>query len=90
MSSSRNCPRIRSAPSALGRSLTFDPTPFDEARAQLLADGRPPALVEALVDSAENRPRSDLVSPAVRDLTGRPARSFHEWADRNADAFSPR
>lgn len=75
---------------ALGRTLTFDPTPFDEARAQLLADGRPPALVEALVDSAENRPRSDLVSTAVPDLTGRPARTFREWSDRNAGAFSPR
>lgn len=75
---------------ALGRNLAFDPTPFDEARAQLLADGRPPALVEALIASAENRPRSDLVTTTVSDLTGRPARSFREWADRNVGAFSPR
>ena len=73
---------------ALGRELTFDPTPFDEARTQLLADGRPPALVDALIDSAENRPRSDLVTTTVQDLTGRPAHSFSAWADRHLAAYS--
>ncbi|WP_432888736.1 NAD(P)H-binding protein [Kribbella sp. CA-245084] len=73
---------------ALGRHLTFEPTPFAEARAQLTADGRPPALVEALIGSAERRPRSDLVTTTVQELTGRPARTFRVWADRNAAAFS--
>ncbi|TDW15169.1 NAD(P)H-binding protein [Kribbella kalugense] len=72
---------------ALGRELTFAPTPFDEARAQLRADGRPDALIDALIGSAQNRPASDLVTGAVQDLTGRPARSFRAWADRNAAAF---
>jgi len=72
---------------ALGRELTFDATPFDQARRQLLADGRPPALVEALIDSAEKRPRSDLVTSTVQELTGRPAGSFRAWADRNLAAY---
>jgi uncharacterized protein YbjT (DUF2867 family) len=72
---------------ALGRQLTFEPTPFAAARAQLTADGRPAALVEALIGSAERRPRSDLVTTTVQDLTGRPARGFRAWADRNAAAF---
>ncbi|WP_328997182.1 NAD(P)H-binding protein [Kribbella sp. NBC_00709] len=72
---------------ALGRQLSFEPTPFAEARAQLTADGRPDALVEALIGSAERRPRSDLITTAVQDLTGRPARSFRAWADRNVAAF---
>lgn len=80
--------QVRILGTALGRELTFAPTPFDDARAQLLADGRPPALVEALIDSAENRPRSDLVTSAVQELTGRPARTFREWADRNLNAYS--
>jgi uncharacterized protein YbjT (DUF2867 family) len=74
----------------LGRTLTFDPTPFDEARAQMLADGRPPALIDALLTSAERRPRSELITPTVHELTGRPARTFLDWAGRNAGAFSPR
>ena len=73
----------------LGRTLTFEPTPFDEARAQMLADGRPPMLVDALLTSAERRPRSELVTNTVQELTGRPALSFREWADRNAGAFNP-
>ncbi|MFI5696028.1 NAD(P)H-binding protein [Kribbella sp. NPDC051586] len=73
---------------ALGRQLTFEPTPYDEARAQLTADGRPAALVEALIGSAERRPRSDLITTTVQDLTGRPARGFRAWADRNAAFFS--
>jgi uncharacterized protein YbjT (DUF2867 family) len=72
---------------ALGRELTFEATPYDEARAQLLADGRPAALVEALIGSAEKRPRSDLVTSTLQELTGRPARSFREWTDRNAHAY---
>lgn len=74
----------------LGRTLTFEPTPFDEARAQMLADGRPQALVDALLTSAERRPRSDLVTTTVAELTGRPARTFLDWAGQNAGAFSPR
>ncbi|MEI8409144.1 MULTISPECIES: nucleoside-diphosphate sugar epimerase [unclassified Kribbella] len=74
----------------LGRTLTWEPTPFDEARAQMLADGRPPALVDALLTSAERRPRSDLVTTTVQELIGRPARTFQDWAGRNAGAFSPR
>ncbi|MEV5965910.1 NAD(P)H-binding protein [Kribbella sp. NPDC051952] len=72
---------------ALERELTFEATPFDQARAQLLADGRPAALVEALIGSAERRPRSDLVTSTVQELTGSPARSFREWADGNVDAY---
>jgi uncharacterized protein YbjT (DUF2867 family) len=80
--------QVRILGAALGRELTFAATPFEDARAQLLADGRPPALVEALIGSAENRPASDLVTTTVEDVTGRPARSFRAWADRNRGAFA--
>lgn len=79
--------QVRILGAVLGRELTFAATPFEEARSQLLADGRPPALVEALIGSAENRPASDLVAATVEDVTGRPARSFRAWADRNVAAF---
>ncbi|TDW98959.1 uncharacterized protein YbjT (DUF2867 family) [Kribbella sp. VKM Ac-2566] len=79
--------QVRILGDALGRELTFEATPFDDARAQLLADGRPPALVQALIGSAQNRPASDLITATVQDLTGRPARTFRAWADRNLAAF---
>ncbi|MFF0269332.1 nucleoside-diphosphate sugar epimerase [Kribbella sp. NPDC004536] len=80
--------QVRILGDVLHRQLVFEPTPYDDARAQLLADGRPAALVEALIGSAERRPRSELVTTTVEDVTGRPARSFRGWADRNASAFS--
>ncbi|TCC34860.1 nucleoside-diphosphate sugar epimerase [Kribbella sindirgiensis] len=80
--------QVRILGEALGRELRFDATPFDDARAQLLADGRPPALVEALIGSAQNRPASDLVTTTVEDLTGRPAHTFRAWADRNLATFA--
>jgi uncharacterized protein YbjT (DUF2867 family) len=79
--------QVRILGAALGRELTFAATPFEDARAQLLTDGRPPALVEALIGSAQNRPASDLVTTTVQEITGRPAGSFRAWADRNLDAF---
>ncbi|GAA1578183.1 NAD(P)H-binding protein [Kribbella hippodromi] len=80
--------QVRILGTALNRELTFQPTPFDEARAQLLSDGRPPELVEALIGSAQNRPASDLITTTVQDRTGRPAGTFRAWADRNSAAFS--
>ncbi|MBT2235686.1 NAD(P)H-binding protein [Nonomuraea sp. NEAU-A123] len=38
---------------AIGRPLRFEKVPIAAARKQLLADGRPPALVEALLAGAE-------------------------------------
>jgi hypothetical protein len=54
---------------------------------ELLADGRPPALVEALLASAETRLASDLVTSTVEEITGTAARTFREWASDHADAF---
>jgi hypothetical protein len=53
----------------------------------MLADGRPPALVEALPASAETRLASDLVTSTVEEITGTAARTFREWASDHADAF---
>lgn len=72
---------------AIGRPLAFEEVPVPEARRQMLADGRPPALVDALLAAAEKRSASTLVTSTVEDLTGVPARSFQQWADDHADAF---
>ncbi|AUY50158.1 NAD(P)H-binding protein [Streptomyces sp. CB01881] len=72
---------------AIGRPARFEKVPVEAARRQMLADGRPPALVEALLASAETRPGSDVITSSVEAITGRPARTFHSWAQEHADGF---
>ncbi|MFI0777434.1 hypothetical protein [Streptomyces sp. NPDC021212] len=72
---------------AISRPVTFEKVPVQAAREQLLADGRPPALVEALLASAENRPESNLITSTVEEITGVPARTFRVWAEEHAEEF---
>lgn len=73
--------------SALGRRLRFDAVPAEVARARMLADGRPGALVEALISASLHRPESNLVTDHVQHLTGRPAGTFAQWAVDHAAEF---
>jgi uncharacterized protein YbjT (DUF2867 family) len=79
--------QVRMIGEAIGRPLRFEKVPVAVARERMLADGRPPALVEALLASAETRPASDLLTSTVEQITGTPARSFRAWATDHADAF---
>jgi uncharacterized protein YbjT (DUF2867 family) len=79
--------QVHAIGAAIGRPLRFEKVPVPEARAQMLADGRPPALVEALLASAETRPTSYLVTSTVQEITGAPARTFGEWAADHAGHF---
>jgi uncharacterized protein YbjT (DUF2867 family) len=79
--------QVRTIGAAIGRPLRFEELPVQVAREQMLADGRPPALVEALLASAETRPASDLVTGTVERITGTAARTFREWATGHADDF---
>jgi hypothetical protein len=72
---------------AIGRLLRFKKLHVQVARAQMLAEGRPPALVEAPLASAETRPASDLVTSTVEQITGTAARTFRQWATDHADDF---
>ncbi|NEA34559.1 NAD(P)H-binding protein [Streptomyces sp. SID13031] len=71
---------------ALGRELRFEAVSAEEARAQMLADGRPAALVEALLANV-GRPPSSLVTSTIEEVTGAPARSFGLWAGEHAGEF---
>ncbi|MFF7023248.1 NAD(P)H-binding protein [Streptomyces klenkii] len=71
---------------AAGRPARFEAVPLEVARQQMLADGRPPALVEALL-AAATRPESDLITSTVEEITGAPARTFRSWAEEHADTF---
>jgi uncharacterized protein YbjT (DUF2867 family) len=71
---------------ALGRELRFEAVPAEDARAQMLADGRPAALVEALLANV-GRPPSALITTTIEELTGAPARSFGAWAGEHFGEF---
>ncbi|MBN6051126.1 nucleoside-diphosphate sugar epimerase, partial [Nonomuraea sp. RK-328] len=77
--------QVRAIGEAIGRPVRFEGVPLEEARARMLADGRPPALVEALLAATGTRPRSGLVTSAIEELTGAPARTFGQWAADHAD-----
>ncbi|MEV4111651.1 NAD(P)H-binding protein [Nonomuraea sp. NPDC049695] len=79
--------QVRAIGEAVGRPLRFEEVPVETARAQMLADGRPLALVEALLASAETRPHSGLITSALEEITGTPARTFRQWAADHAADF---
>jgi uncharacterized protein YbjT (DUF2867 family) len=79
--------QVQAIGAAIGRELRFEEVPVQDARAQMLADGRPPALVDALLSAAETRSASTLVTSTVADLTGEPPRSFQQWARDHREAF---
>ncbi|MCT2594669.1 NAD(P)H-binding protein [Streptomyces sp. N2-109] len=72
---------------ALGRRLRFEAVPAERARARMLADGRPEALVAALIAASLHRPESGRVTDCVERLVGRAARTFAQWAADHAAEF---
>lgn len=73
---------------AIGRDVRFVELTVDEARAKWLADGMGEETVEFLVDALGNTPEIGYtVLPTVKEITGREARGFAQWAAENADAF---
>ncbi|MFD8980024.1 SDR family oxidoreductase [Streptomyces sp. NPDC059564] len=74
----------------LGRPLRFEEWEPDQARV-LWSTRHPAAVVEALLQSAE-RQRAGAkagVGNTVREVAGRPARSFRQWAGEHLAAFTP-
>lgn len=72
----------------LGRDLTFEAQPDDEARAEMEAS-MPKEYVDAFFDfyvagSLDESP----VLPTVEQVTRRPPRTFREWATDHAGAFA--
>jgi uncharacterized protein YbjT (DUF2867 family) len=79
--------QVQAIGAAIDRGLRFEEVPVQDARARMLADGRPPALVDALLSAAETRSASTLVTSTVADLTGEPPHSFQQWARDHREAF---
>jgi uncharacterized protein YbjT (DUF2867 family) len=73
----------------VGRPLRFEELPRERAREQMLAMKFPPPIADMLLDAyaaAVGQPA--LVTSTVFDVTGTPARSFHDWAVDHAGDFA--
>jgi uncharacterized protein YbjT (DUF2867 family) len=72
---------------AIGRSLQVEDISPDEARRELQM---PPVVVNMLLDAwAAALGQPAFVTSTVAEITGKPARTFLEWATDNAVAFRP-
>lgn len=74
---------------AIGRPLSFEELAPEAARKELLEKGWPPHIADMLMSAyaaAVGLPA--YVTSSVKDVTGRPARSFREWAIDHAADFT--
>lgn len=74
---------------ALQRPLRYEPLPDDEARASMTADGTPASLIDAFFRFYSAGEFDDsAITTTVHETTGRPPRTFDQWAHAHADLFS--
>ncbi len=80
--------KVRVIGEAIGRQIRFVELTEQEAREKMAAEGQPEELIEFLVNVFGNVPEEpNIVNSNVEKVTGRPARTFAEWAAEHADAF---
>lgn len=80
--------RVARLGEVLGRPLRFEGEDDDEARAEMLAAGVPPAYVDAFFRFfSDGETDETTLQPTVEQVLGRPARSFALWAREHAGEF---
>lgn len=79
--------QVRILGEVLGRALRFEAQPNAEARREMEAS-MPKEYVDAFFSFyVDGTLDESPVLPAVRELTGRPPRTFEQWAREHADSF---
>ncbi len=79
---------VRTIGAAIGRDLRLIELTEDQVRDQLRAAGQPDEVIESLIGFGTNPPSEvHTVLPTVEEVTGRPARTFTQWATEHAGAF---
>jgi uncharacterized protein YbjT (DUF2867 family) len=73
----------------LERPVSYVEVSPEAARQAILGHGVPPVMADAIMALRATALESftSAVSPAVEEVTGRPARSFRDWARRHRDRF---
>ena len=81
--------QIRILGDAIGRPLHYEEIAPEVARREMTAI-MPPAIADMLLGAWSNAAgRPAPVTATVAEITGRPARSFHEWAMDHTREFQP-
>jgi uncharacterized protein YbjT (DUF2867 family) len=82
--------KVHALARARGRDIRLVELSETEARDQWAAAGLPPETVDFLIMVYGNTPPDGYtVLRTVEEVTGSPARTFHEWAREHAAAFRP-
>jgi uncharacterized protein YbjT (DUF2867 family) len=72
----------------LGRELTWEDIQAQAAHEQMVATGWPPTYADGALDYFAMLTRApEVMSNVVQDVTGKPARTFRQWAAEHADHF---
>ncbi|KAA5833680.1 NAD(P)H-binding protein [Saccharopolyspora hirsuta] len=79
--------QVRAIGAAIGREVRIEAEPIEQAKARLLASGVPEAVVATLLELRDQDQGHDEPVPTVQEVTGRPARTFAQWAVDHADDF---
>lgn len=80
--------QVEALAEALGRELTFQAQPDDEARAEMLQT-TPPQYVDAFFDFyVAGSLDESRVTQVVEQVTGRPPRTFRDWAHAHVSSFA--
>ena len=82
--------KVNALAAARGREITLVEMSEEEAVEQWRAAGHPQEVIGFLLDAYGNTPRvGRTVADTAEKVTGRPARTFVQWAAEHADTFRP-
>jgi len=80
--------QVRIIGEAIGRELTWEDIHAQAAHEQMVATGWPPSYADGALDYFAMLTReAEVMSTVVQDVTGKPARTFRQWAAEHADRF---
>ncbi|MFD5335335.1 NmrA family NAD(P)-binding protein [Streptomyces hawaiiensis] len=83
--------KVKTIAAAVGREIALVEVTEEQAIAQYRAAGLPEDVIGFLLEAYGNTPEvGRTVSGIVEKVTGRPARTFAEWAAGHTDAFTER
>ncbi|KJK38753.1 hydroxylase [Streptomyces variegatus] len=83
--------KVKTIASAVGREIALVELTEEQALAQWRTAGLPEDVIGFLLEAYGNTPEvGRTVSGTVEKVTGRPARTFAQWAAEHTDAFTER